>query len=112
MFREETRMGITIYSDVAQRSSAVVLHVRIRRVEQTDKDRNSTGVDELLPVLVCEWSVNSRRGYHQECMQRTRVRHVEQSTGCIALNTHVLRACKAGKGNKSTRLRNLRLVVV
>ena len=52
MFREETRMGITIYSDVAQRSSAVVLHVRIRRVEQTDQDWYGARVDKLLTVLV------------------------------------------------------------
>lgn len=43
----------TIHGNVAQSSGAVVLNVSIRRIEQTDKNGDSTGVDQLLPVLVC-----------------------------------------------------------
>jgi hypothetical protein len=38
--------------NVAKSRCAVVLNVRVRRVEQADKNGDGTGVDKLLPVLV------------------------------------------------------------
>lgn len=64
-------MTPTIDSNVAQRSGTVILHIRVRRVEQTDEHRDGTGIDQLLSVLI-------------------RVRHVEQRASRVALDTHVL----------------------
>lgn len=43
---------LTVHSNVAKRSCAVVLNIRIRRVEEGDKNGDSAGIDELLTVLV------------------------------------------------------------
>lgn len=44
----------TINSDVAECGGAVVLDVGVRGVEKADEDRDGTGIDKLLPVLVYE----------------------------------------------------------
>ena len=72
---------LTIHSDVAERSRAVILHVCVWRVEQADKDGDGSGINELLPVLV-------------------RVRHVEQRASRVTLDTHVLGLGKSGEGDK------------
>lgn len=47
---EETTL--TIYSDIAQGGSAVVLDIGVGRIEQRDKYGYRACIDELLPVLV------------------------------------------------------------
>ena len=39
-------------SNVAERSSAVVLNIDIPRRQEGDEDRDRTGVDKLLPVVI------------------------------------------------------------
>ena len=46
------RIWRTINRDIAQCCGAVILDIRIRRVQQTDQNRNSAGVDELLTILI------------------------------------------------------------
>jgi hypothetical protein len=38
--------------DVTESRCAVVLNVRVRRVEQADENGDGTGINKLLPVLV------------------------------------------------------------
>jgi hypothetical protein len=46
----------TIDSNIAQGSRTIVLNVRVRRIEQADKDGDSTRIYQLLPVLIWkEW---------------------------------------------------------
>jgi hypothetical protein len=42
----------TVNCNIAESRRAVVLNVSIRRVEKADKNRDGTGVDKLLPVLI------------------------------------------------------------
>jgi hypothetical protein len=42
----------TVDCNIAESRRAVVLNVCIWRVEKADKNRDSTGVDKLLPVLI------------------------------------------------------------
>ena len=42
----------TINGNVAQGSGAVVLNVRIWRVQEADQDRDRSGVNELLTILI------------------------------------------------------------
>ena len=52
----------TVDSNVAERRCAVVLHVGVGRVEKADEDGDGAGVDELLPVLVCETEAKHKHG--------------------------------------------------
>lgn len=60
-FAEHRQINVhaTIYGNITERSGTVVLHVRVRGVEQADEDRDSARIDELLPVLI--WDVASIR---------------------------------------------------
>ncbi len=51
--RNRVEMTVTVNGDIAKRSGAVVLHVRVRGVKQADKNGNCTGIDKLLPVFIC-----------------------------------------------------------
>jgi hypothetical protein len=42
----------TIDSDITQGSRAIVLHVRVSRIEQADKDGDGARIDQLLSVFV------------------------------------------------------------
>jgi len=43
---------LTIYSNVTQGSSAVILHIGVRRVEKSDQNGDGTRIYKLLSVLV------------------------------------------------------------
>jgi hypothetical protein len=52
MFPSPNGKRLTVNGDVAQRGSAVVLDIRVWRVEQADQDRNRSGVHELVTVFI------------------------------------------------------------
>lgn len=45
-------MELTVNSNVAESSGAIVLHIRVGRVQEANKNRNGSRVDELLSVLI------------------------------------------------------------
>ncbi|KAI3486517.1 hypothetical protein L1887_49918 [Cichorium endivia] len=96
----ESRLGLgellavgRVDGNVAERSGAVVLHVRVRAAEKADEHGDGASVDELLAVLVA-------------------VCHVEQRTRGVALHTHVLGSSQARERDQCARLGDLGLVVV
>ena len=43
---------LTVDCNVAQSGRAIVLHIGILRVQETNKNRDSSCINELLPVLI------------------------------------------------------------
>lgn len=82
-----------VNGNITQCSRAVILYVGIRRVQQADEHGYRPSINELLAVLVG-------------------MGHVEECTGRISLDAHVLRTRQSSQWHKCPGLRDLRLVVV
>jgi hypothetical protein len=85
------------------------LHIDIGGREELYENGDSTSIDELLSVVICDKS--AVHFAHQRWEGHTRMGHVEQRTGSVSLNPHVLGLCKSGQGSESSRSGNLGLVV-